>query len=92
MRPRNTRLPCPHNLLWNSNNNNNSNKITTTTTTTTPTVKKFVFPLHPDKRTSTPTTEQNYGMALSFLTEIALTAFNTNTCTTREYHTTTPAN
>jgi hypothetical protein len=44
----------------------------------TTTVKKLIFPLHPDERTSTPTTEPNYKMALSFLTEIALKAFTTN--------------
>ena len=42
------------------------------------TVKKLILPLHPDKRTGTPTTEPNYKMALNFLTEIALTAFITN--------------
>ena len=37
----------------------------------TTTVKKLIFPLHPDKRTSAPTTEPNYKMAFNFLTEIA---------------------
>ena len=53
------------------------------------TVKKLIFPLHPDKRTSTPTTEPNYKMAFNFLTEIALKAFTTNE--KGEYPATTPA-
>ena len=44
----------------------------------TTTVKKLILPLHPDKRTSTPTTEPNYKTAFNFLSEIALKAFTTN--------------
>ena len=44
----------------------------------TATVRKLIPPLHPDKRTSTLTTELNYKIAFNFLTEIALKAFNTN--------------
>ena len=55
----------------------------------TKTVKRLIFPLHPDKRTSTPTTEPSYKIALNFLTEIALKAFTTND--KGEYPATTPA-
>ena len=55
----------------------------------TTTVKKLIFHLRPDKRTSTPTTEPNYEMALNFLTEKALKAFTTNE--KGEYPATTPA-
>ena len=44
----------------------------------TATVKKLIRPLHPDKRTSTLTTEPSYKIALNFLSEIALKAFTTN--------------
>ena len=50
---------------------------------------KLIFPLHPDKRTSTLTTEPNYKIAFNFLTEIALKAFTTND--DGEYPATTPA-
>jgi hypothetical protein len=44
----------------------------------TTTVKRLILPLHPDKRTSTPTTDPNYKMAFNFLTEIALSACTPN--------------
>jgi len=40
------------------------------------TVKRLVRPLHPNKRTSTPTTDPNCKMTFNFLTEMALTAFS----------------
>ena len=55
----------------------------------TTTVKRLIFPLHPDKRTSTPATKPNYKMAFNFLTEIALKAFGTNE--KGEYPATAPA-
>ena len=42
------------------------------------TVERLILPLHPDTRTSTPTTDPNYKMAFNFLTEIALSAFTPN--------------
>ena len=44
----------------------------------TATARKLIPPLHPEKRTSTLTTELNYKIAFNFLTEIALKAFTTN--------------
>jgi len=55
----------------------------------TTTVKKLIFPLHPDKRTNTITTEPNFKIALKFLTEKALKAFTTNE--KGEYPATAPA-